>query len=415
MSRETAQPKAVRPFLKANAATLAAVGGYVIAVAIAFVSVGVLDAKRSASSMSRYGVTVAEDLAYHAVDPLLRRDRIQLGLLTNRVAARPEVRQIAIRTADERLFVVAGRAATETAPTYSHPVTVEDTVAGDVTVTLAAEYFSVSMANLLSQSWQFVLAGLAATVFVFHFATHLGSSRTPTRVSSRASREVPPAFVVMANLPLRSASRSAEREELLAHAMAIGRRIANLYAGHAAALPGSGIVLVFPVSGTGDRCFEVVCAALLMRRLLSPNAEDDLPASDADGNVGSSADVDHDASSGFRYGVDFSEAGPTLHGDTVKPSAVSNVLLLAALAGAGELVLGQAAFDTLDRPDRVDLDQLRNPATEALSADVAMPRGKVRRVARDYDALIARQAEVIAIASDRIASISNADEFSGSA
>ena len=153
MSKDPAPPKAVRSVLKANAVTLGAVVGYLIAVGIAFLSVGVLDAERSASAMSRYGSTVAEDLAYHAVEPLLRRDRIQLGLLTNRVAARPEVLQIAIRTADERLFVVAGRAAPETAPTYSRPVTVEDTVAGDVTVALNPESFPPPLANILKQSW----------------------------------------------------------------------------------------------------------------------------------------------------------------------------------------------------------------------------------------------------------------------
>lgn len=385
----------MRRFLKANAATLCAVGGYVIAVGVAFVSVGVLNAERSASTMSRYGTTVAEDLAYHAVEPLLSRDRIQLGLLTNRLASRPEVRHIAIRTADERLFVVAGRATTETALAYSHPVTVEDTVAGDVTVTLNPESFAPPLAEILNQSWQFVLAGLAVTVFLVHFGSHLGSSRTTAHGAREAARDVPPkAFVVVANLPLRSASRSAAREELLARGMAFGRRIANLYAGHAAALPGSGIVLLFPVSGSSDRCFEVVCAALLMRRLLAekgaPGIDDDAPS-----------DVPDDASSAFRYGVDFSEGVAAIHGDAVEPSAVSNVLLLASLAGADELVLGQAAYETLDRPDRVEIEQLRNPATEALSSDVAMPHGKIRRVARDYDALITRQAEVIAIASDR--------------
>lgn len=387
----------MRRFLKANAATLGAVGGYVIAVGVAFVSVGVQNAERSASTMSRYGITVAEDLAYHAVDPLLRRDRIELGLLTNRLASRPEIRLITIRTADERLFVVAGRTTTEAAPNYSRPVTVEDTVAGDVTVTLNPEGFALSITDTLHRSWQFVLAGLAATIFLFHFGTRLRSTNTTARGSSEVSRTVPAqAFVVVANLPLRSASRPAERERRLARGFALGQRIANLYAGHAATLPGSGVVLVFPVAGSGDRCFEVVCAALLMRRLLS---ERGTPATDDDGAVPD--DVPDDASGAFRYGVDFCETGDAIHGDTVKTSAVSNVLLLASLAGADELVLGEAAYETLDRPDRVDVEQLRNPATEALSPDVAMPRGKVRRVARDYDALITRQAEVIAIASDR--------------
>ncbi|MCY4060661.1 MAG: hypothetical protein OXG44_22015, partial [Gammaproteobacteria bacterium] len=354
-----------------------------------------------ASAMSRYGITVAEDLAHHAIEPLLRRDRIQLGLLTNRLASRPEVRQIAIRTADERLFVVAGRATTETAPTYNRPVTVEDTVAGDVTVTLNPESFSLSMADLLNESWQFVLAGLAVTIFVFHFGSRLGSLNKTARGSTGVSRDIPSkAFVVVAKAPLQSPSWSAEREQLLSRGMAIGRRIANLYAGHAAALPGSGVVLVFPVSGSSDRCFEVVCAALLMRRILS---EKGAPATDTDTDGdGVADDVPGDASNTFRYGVDFSEPGD-IHGDTLKPSAISDVLLLASLAGAGELVLGQAAFDTLDRPNRVELEQLRNPATEALSSGVAMPCGKVRRVAPEYDALITRQAEVISIASDRIA------------
>ena len=387
----------MRRFLKTNAATLGAVGGYLIAVGVAFGGVAVSNAERSASAMSRYGITVAEDLAHHAIEPLLRRDRIQLGLLTNRLASRPEVRQIAIRTADERLFVVAGRATTETAPTYNRPVTVEDTVAGDVTVTLNAESFSLSMADLLNESWQFVLAGLAVTIFVFHFGSRLGSLNKTARGSPGVSRDIPSkAFVVVAKAPLQSPSWSAEREQLLSRGMAIGRRIANLYAGHAATLPGSGVVLVFPVSGSSDRCFEVVCAALLMRRILS---EKGAPDSDTDGD-GTADDGTGDASNTFRYGVDFSEPGG-IHGDTVKPSAISDVLLLASLAGDGELVLGQAAFDTLDRPDRVELEQLRNPATEALSSGVAMPCGKVRGVAPEYDALITRQAEVISIASDR--------------
>lgn len=400
MRKKTTPPSAVRRFPKPNAATLGAVVGYLIAAGVVFVGVGVSNAERAASAMSRYGTTVAEDLAYQAVDPLLRRDRIQLGLLTNRLASRPEVRQITIRTADERLFVVAGGATTESAPSYSRPVTVEDTVAGDVTVTLNLESFAPSVADTFMQSWQFVLAGLAATVFLFHFGSRLGWSHTTAGGSSGVSRDVPPnAFVVVANLPLRSGSaeRENQREKLLARGIAIGRRIANLYAGHAAALSGSGVVLVFPVSGSGDRCFEVVCAALLMRRLLSERGTSGGATGGAAPHGGA------DGSSAFRYAVDFAQSGAAIHGDTVTPSAVSDVLLLASLAEAGELVLGQAAFETLDRPDRVELEQLRNPATEALSSGGAMPRGKVRRVARDYDTLITRQAEVIAIASDRSA------------
>ncbi|MDE0661740.1 MAG: hypothetical protein OXI79_19060 [Gammaproteobacteria bacterium] len=389
------RPKLLRRFLKANAATLAGSGGYVIALGVAFASIGVSNTERGASAMARYGNTVAEDLAHHAVEPLLRRDRIQLGLLTNRLVARPEVRSIAIGTVDERLFVVAGRPASAAAATYVRPIMVEDTVAGDVTVTLNTESFMQPLVHILRDSWQYVLAGLAFTVFVFHFATHLGSPRSPAPAPRGGPRESPPkAFVVAANLPLRSVSQAVERERLLAYGMAVAARVANLYAGHAAALPGSGIVLVFPVSGSSDRCFEVVCAALLTQRLLSANASPVEPDPDNAPDV-----VDSDAADPFRYGFDYAEAGIAIHGDSVKASAVANVTLLASLAGAGELVLGQAAFETLDRPERVEIEQLENPAAEALSSEAAMPRGKIRGIASEYDTLLTRQTEVIANAS----------------
>lgn len=397
MSTNPHPPTPLRRFLTANAATLAGVGGYIIAFGVAFASIGVLNTERGAGAMARYGHTVAEDIAHHAVEPLLRRDRIQLGLLTNRLVARPEVRSIAIGTVDEQLFVVAGRPASAAAPSYVRPIMVEDTVAGDVTVTLNTESFMQPLADILRESWQYVLAGLAFTIFVFHFATHLGSPRASTSAPGGGSPDSPPrAFVVAANLPLRSLSQAAERERLLAYGMAIAGRVANLYAGHAAALPGSGVVLVFPVSGSGDRCFEVVCAALLTQRLLSANASPVEPDPDSPPDT-----VDSDASDPFRYGVDYAEASIAIHDDSVKASAVANVALLASLADAGELVLGQAAFETLQRPERVELEPLENPAAEALSSEATIPRGKIRGIASEYDALLTRQAEVIANASAR--------------
>ena len=392
-SRPQPPPTLVRRFFKANAATLGGVVGYAIAVGVAFASIGVLNTERGTTAMARYGSAVADELAHHAVEPLLRRDRIQLGLLTNRLTARPEVRRIVIGTVDERLFVVAGRATTSTAPTYVRPITVEDTVAGDVTVTLNPDIFVLPLAELLDESWQFVLAGLAVTVFVLHFATRPGSRRRSAPRGTFAEG-LPRTFVVAACLPPPSVSWSAAQERLLASGMAIGRRVANLYAGHVAALSGSGIVLVFPVSGTSDRCFEVVCAALLTRRLLSASPTPPV-------ETGGDADpaVDQDATNRFRYGVDLLDSGVPIHGNSVQASAVSNVVMLAALAAAGELVLGEAAFENLDRPERVELEQLDAPPPETPSSQAVIPRGKIRGITREYDALLARQAEVIAKAS----------------
>lgn len=380
MPSHTAPLPGVRRFLKSNALTLAAASGYIIALGVALASFGVVNSERAASTMSRYGNAVAEDLAHHAVDPLLRRDRIQLGLLTNRVAARPEVRRIAIHTVDEKLFVVAGSTASGSAPTYIRPITVQDTVAGELNVMLNADSFAVPITRVIADSWQFVLAGLALTVFSFYFGRRWGSRGAAARGSAKTSLQTPmKEFVVAADLPRQSASEVAEREALLANAMTVAQRVSNLYAGHAAALADAGIVLVFPTGGSNDRAFEVMCAAWLVRRLLA-----------------SEPGTGKDAGHAFRYGVDFSETGVPVHDGTVKASAVSNVLLLASLAGAGELVLGQTAYEALDHPDRLHLEELENPAVEALSSAVVIPCGKVCGIAVEYDALLARQSEVLA-------------------
>ena len=396
MTSPTTPPSGGWRFLKSNAATLAAVGGYVIALGVALTGFGVVNAERAASTMVRYGNAVAEDLAHHAVDPLLRRDRIQLGLLTNRIAARPEVHRIAIHTVDERLFVVAGSTASGPAPTYIRPITVQDTVAGDVRVMLNADVFSLPITRVLAESWQFALAGLALTVFLFHFGSHLG---VRARASPRSPGEAAPAvssptFVVVAELSAPPASGSAMRDALMARGMSVARRVANLYAGHVVELEGSGIVLLFPVSRSSDRCFEVVCAALLVCRLLTA---DHAPRGTAvDGEPGT---TDEDKPSGFRYGIDLAETGVPVDAHTVRASAVSGILLLASFAGDGELVLGQAAYDALGRPERVELEDLNNPATEALSPSVVKPRGRIRGIAGEYEALLSRQTEVIAKAS----------------
>ena len=374
----------MRRFLASNAPMLAAVGGYVIALGVAFVGIGIVNAERADDARARFGNTMAEDLAHLALEPLLRGDRIELGLLTNRLASRPEVRRIAIHTVDERLFVVAGGTAPPTAPTYSRPVQVDDTVAGDVRVTLEPDSFAVPPALVFAESWQFAFAGLALTVFLFYFGARLGSPRTAAQGAAGTTPEAAatleaamPAFVVVADLPRQAVPDDGEREARLEHGMAAGRRVANLYAGHAAALGGAGVVLWFPPSGSDDRCFEAVCAAWLVRRLLASD-----PATADDGPPV------------FRFGLDFSETGVRATDDGVDVSSVADMLLLASLAGDGELVLGQTAYAVLDRRDRIQLEALENPATDVLSS-AAVPRGKVRGVADETEALIARQSDVL--------------------
>ena len=379
---------------KSIALTLSAVAGYLIAFVVAVVGVSIANAERNADTMARFGNSMAEDLAHLAVEPLLRGDRIQLGLLANRIAARQEVRRIAVHTVDGKLFVVAGATASRVAPAYIRPITVHDTVAGDVTVTLNADSFRVSVNRLLAETWQFALGGLAVTIFAFHFGSR---ARRAGQAAGSASdvateRRTKPGFVVVAEVSRSTESGSANQERLLERGMAIARRVANLYAGQCLGLSRGGIVWQFPSSASRDRGFEVVCAALVARDLMAALAP--VPVAEPGGVVeaGTMPPVVH----AFRYGIDLAETGIVVHDDGVHASSVSDALLLASLAGDGELVMGQAAYDALDRPERVEIEDLENPATDALSSGVARPRGVVRRVAGEYGSLLARQTEVVA-------------------
>ena len=392
---------ALRRFATSNALTLAAVAGYLLAFTVAVLAFRVVDGERGTKAMDHFGTAMAEDLAHLAVDPLLRRDRIQLGLLSNRLAARPEVHRIAVYTVDERLFVVAGNLPLAKAPVYMRPVTDTDTIAGDVRVTLDPESFRLSSAELVAGSWQFAVAGLALTLFGFHFgkrAAHRSAASPEARNAPIDDQKTQSTFVVVANLLPQAVPVAADRERLLERGLAIARRVADIYAGQAARLRQGGILLLFPAVRPNDRGFEALCAALLMRRLLDavgPFATRRAPSPTGPGESPGESPGENSAQV-FRYGFDLAPIRPRMGNEAVVASAFSEALLLSSLGSRGDVVIGQAAYDALERPERVHLESLDNPATEALSSGTAPPRGVVRGIGEDYEALLARQSEAVA-------------------
>ena len=388
---------ALRRFATSNALTLAAVAGYLLAFTVAVLAFRVVDGERGTEAMDHFGTAMAEDLAHLAVDPLLRRDRIQLGLLTNRLAARPEVHRIAVYSVDERLFVVAGNLPLAKAPVYMRPVTDTDTIAGDVRVTLDPESFRLSSAELVAGLWQFAVAGLALTLFGFHFgkrAAHRSASSPEARNAPKDDQKTQSTFVVVANLLPQAVPVAADRERLLEQGLAIARRVADIYAGQAARLRQGGILLLLPVVRSNDRGFEALCAALLMRRLLDgvgPSATRRAPSP-----TGPGESPGENGAQVFRYGFDLAAIRPRVGNEAVVASGFSEALLLSSLGSRGDVVIGQAAYDALERPERVHLEALDNPATEALASGTAPPRGIVRGIGEDYEALLARQSEAVA-------------------
>ena len=384
----------VARLLRTNALATAAAAGYLAAVAVVLATWHVANVQWSEAAVDRYGRTLAEDLAHLALEPLLSQDRIRLGVLAERLARRPEVRRIAVYTVDNRLFVVAGEAHSSDVPTFIHPIAVQDTVAGDVQVALNADRFGLPVSRLLEGGWLAILGGLVLVVVV---AAYVGRvSRQRLRGGTEAEDGPLPAlptYMLIANLVAANGASATQRSRTLRRGMAVAQRIANLYAGQAEQASDAGLLLTFRATAAPERGFEVVCAALLLRRLLNG-----VDRSNGDDPTPPAAD-DAPTRAPFRYGLDLSDnsaatdAGST--GPTARVSPFANVLLLSSLAPPGELAIGETAYDAIDRPQRLKVDDLDNPATQALSAGLAVPRGIVRGVSEDYESLLERQAAVI--------------------
>lgn len=381
-----------------GALALAAGVGYVIAVSVTLAAWHFLALERSARAMERFGAQLAADLAFHAIDPMLRTDRIRLGLLANRMAERPEVRSIEMYSVDGAPLVIQGNPRANGA-VYLSQVAIQDTVAGHVRVALRTEAFHPQTQALLAQSWAFLAVGLIVGVGGVY-----GYGRLAGRVANRAlpvserheetESSSSRVFVLMATLFPRGRADPESDAEALRDGMATAERVANLYAGEAIPWRDAGVALIFPATTSEDRAFEVVCAALLVQRLLGDPHPD---RQAADQIASEPTSQTRRRRSRFRLGLDL-VAADRLHdmaaSDRAPPEAVA---VLASLAPNGGLVIGQAAYGAVANAERIELQAFENPAFQTLSID-AVPQGVVIGTDASHDALIARQADLVAVA-----------------
>ena len=394
----------LRPQALARVLAMCAGLGYLAAVGVVLAVWTVLDAQRSESVMSALGAQMADDLAYHAVEPMMLPDRIRLGLLASRLVKRPEVRSVEMYSVDGTPLVVEGNARPDGA-VYVRQVAIQNTVAGHVRVTLHAEHFRLPISLLVTQAWPSLAAGLVLTVGCIYFGARIVAWRrrpvppeTPT--PDEPDRETGQIYLLLATLFRPGELSHRERQDLLRHGMAIAERVANLYAGDALSWSDGGVALAFQATTSADRAFEVVCAAMLVQRLLNEqSATDAPPAVAADGKPGKSGEPGKSgdsASPAFRLALDLVEDGWLDRPESIADAQPAQVLaVLASLAPNGGLVIGNAAFAAIDEPERVELRGFENPAVQVLLSD-AVPRGIVTGTDDDHEALIARQAELIA-------------------
>ena len=266
-------------------------------------------------------------------------------------------------------------------------------------VTLHAEHFRLPISLLVMQAWLPLAAGLVLTIGLIYFGGRIVAwRRRPVPPETPPPDEPDPengqVYLLLAKLFRAGELSHQERQDLLRHGMSIAERVANLYAGEALEWSDDGVALAFQATTSADRAFEVVCAAMLVQRLLNEqSATDAPPAVASDGEPEKSGDS---ASPAFRLALDLVEDGCLDRPESIAQAQPGQTLaVLASLAPNGGLVIGNAAFAAIDEPERVELRAFENPAVQVLLTE-AVPRGIVTGTDDNHEALIARQAELIA-------------------
>ena len=381
--------KAGKLVQRVPATVWAVIGGFLAAVAVTVVLVDHVLERRADVRMERFGDALGAWAAELAVAPMLRPNPVAFSNLGHRMTAFDEVVGFSLYTVDDRVLVFAGRDANEAGTVhYTRAVTADDTVVGYARVVLDRERFRPSVAELISVSAPFWLLALVATVAAITFGRRMARTANG-RTASRDRGEVRAAFVLVINLFDQNVRRE-EKGAVLGLALERADQVANIYGGNVEPLQGTGILVVFDDMGSSDRCFEVLCAALLTARVIElANFR----------RVARSRPT-------FRFGLHrCGEPGPDV---TVGESEeVREALLLSALAPDGKLAVSEEVFARIDRPDKLAADMAARRGMDALAGTGLSGYRLVHAALGSYGTVIERQAQLFA--GRRGASTSRAD------
>ena len=356
---------------------IASVAGYALGCVAALLAWAQVEAQRAASDIEAFGAATAQEIAEWAVAPLMRQDRVALGLLTSRVAERPQVRGITVETVDRKSFVVVGDAVRRGMPTFNAPITVQDSVVGNVQVALNGDAFELSLLRLLQVSWWCWPLGLLLAAGGGYLldrrialadrphratpATEAADATTEAQTDAVLAEDGP--LVLVANLFSRIDLSAADEDQALQRCLDVAGAVAERHDGTAAPLADIGVVVTFtPQPDSADAALQ---AAQLLQAAMA--RQDDAVK--------------------FRYALQRMPLSD--------PAPADNLAAMAALAVDGELVLGAAAVAGLEQPERVRLTAMDNPAARML-APAVRPSHVVHPAAEEEAALAEQAAALVA-------------------
>lgn len=357
---------------------------------------------RAQVRMEHFGTAAAHVLAELAKEPLMRQDRMHLGVIGNRLAETREIRGVTSYSADDRVLASTGDMG---GPQYTAPVTLDDSVVGYVRIAVQPAAFSrgdpgrlpallvvgALTALAVAVAWSLAAAArrgdLAAALPRRGASTPIrngGTAKDRPDDTEGAELRVPEAavshYLLAVNLYNQLTLDASEREFERALCLELAEAVAEAYHGQAVRLPGVGMLVDFHHSDDDDRPFQILCAAFVLIRLLS----DEAPFGR------------------YRLGLNLAER-PAHEALPLDDAAVTDAALLSALARDGTLAISAPFSRSLGEQSRFVAMPLVNPLLDELTTSNADCR-LVTGLENTFATLVVQQAERIKGQRDEISS-----------
>ena len=324
--------------------------------------------------IDQFGSAIVGALASQAVEPLVGRDLIHLGVLINRVTALPAVTGASIHGMDNEPLALSG-------DLRGGRVFAEQVVGGGKSLGVLRIHVDESRFDE-GLPVAFLLAGLiwvtmVPLVVLGASQISLGAldfrpvrdSRTDTEDTIATLPEPAPEswYLIAVNLFNQLSLTPDQCARELGFARMTAERVAALHHGEVLDLPGTGLLLTFGDSHSDDRPFHVLCAAFALSRLLA--------GAESFGR--------------YRLGVHALTLDPeemlSVSSDPVKDAAI-----LSALARDNTIVASNAIVDCVPYQQRVVLEPMNHPLLEELET-LGGGAALAKALAPPHDDLITQQ------------------------
>ena len=316
------------------------------------------------------GELLADLAARASTDGLIDKNRIELGVVANRLTRVPRVAGVAIFTVEDELLALSGTL--EEGTPFIEPVVLDDSLLGFARISLVPPAPVPDVAGLAASG----LALLAIALLVAWWSARLRgeapgpSPDTSTRLD--AATEASTALLLVGNLLNQLSLTGSQRRRTAEQALAVARQVGEIFGCRCTHLPGTGLLMTVVAREDDDSAFEAVCAAFLVARLLAGDA----------------------ATDNYRFGLHVVELQPG-ESPSDHPAALEDAALLAAMGKSGTIVASEPFFAHIAEPGRLEAETFSHLMLEQLQGTDEQGR-LITGLVGEHRALLAQQVSQLA-------------------